>query len=197
MKQIPRDQLSMKSFTQDVIKPVYAKEDERRVALEEAKSKTEDILTRCPFCLRSQNLREMVILKDNSVEASKMRRCKFSRDALKEREITEVEECPKNGKMQNLTAIIWLKGAKQFGIHIGYYDGFWQIVDHDKWLASLKDIAFKANAINLKDFWNGYAEARPKFAEKRKAADAERQYAEAEGFRDEEQDTDEVDEGGR
>lgn len=167
---IPKDQMTIEGAS--------VTEAQKIAVLQE---QVPDLLTRCPFCLRSQNLRQMALFNEDG-KLLKNKRCVYERGRKLVQDAKEIDRCPKTGTMSNSSATVFLMTAKDFGKWIGTYPYFWRIVDHDDWLASLKLLA-KNKVIDMSEFWDGYAEVRPEFQRRRDEEKAAREYDQAVGFK--------------
>jgi hypothetical protein len=116
-------------------------EEQRRDAL----LQVPNLPTRCPFCLQAQTVRQMCFFLANG-KLSMMRRCVNSR-------------C--NKQMQASSAVVFMRGAEEYGKWVATYPRFWQSINHEKFmeaLQSLKDLG----KLDVFEFWRAYREIRPK-----------------------------------
>jgi hypothetical protein len=104
-----------------------------------------NVVTRCPFCLASQGLREMCFFTDNG-KLSARRRCK---------------RCKKT--MSAESAIVFLKGSREYGLWVGAYawSGFWHKIDHDDYMKQIEFLK-EIKQLNTFEFWKAYREVKPK-----------------------------------
>lgn len=212
----------LKDHSQFTLDGAFVSENMKRLIIEEAIANTENIVSVCPFCLQSQNLREMRFLNEYGTEASKMLKCKYRKSNLSDDDFMSgvIIACPKGERaMQKASMIIWLQGAFELGVWVGQYPDFWQVVDHDVWIPRLKALAKAGKLIVTRSppervgqflvvgkwpqdpmgqFWAGYSQVRPQFAEKQKQKQKEWEYEQANGgFAQEQSETDDYDESGR
>ena len=140
-------------------------EDDRRTVLLE---QSPNYAVRCPFCLTEQRLRATRTFNEDG-SLSKLVRC---------------VECKTKMQMESLTVA---NDPRNFGRWAGAYKGFWFKIkpDHDGWIKGLKQIYSYEQS---KQFWEGYAETNPKFAERRRVEQQAKEY---------EKGTDDTDESGQ
>jgi hypothetical protein len=103
----------------------------------------------CPFCFSRQRSTATRLFNSQG-KLLKRVRCI---DCLREMEIDSMR---------------MTRNPKEFGRWVGEYRGWWHKVDHDAWMKGLKVIYTGAA---LTQFWDGYAEGNPKFAERRAQVD--------------------------
>ena len=147
-------------------------EDDRRRGILDSLSKER---YQCPFCFNvfqdSRVTREFL----DTGKLSMMAFCKGAAGGC--------------GKRMKLTTMLWTRGSpRDFGREIGGYVGWWFKLpfDRDEWMKRLKTLYPKNNNIKwdapeqpLNQFWLGYGDSRPEFAEKQRVKRMEREYAEA------------------
>ena len=114
----------------------------------------------CPFCLEVQPSRATRMFNDDGVTLSKMVHC-------------AMPTCHK--VMRGDSMKIPRASPRDFGFWVGKYKGFWKEVEDTGWSGRLR--AFYHNNKEMSDqFWQGYGEAVPAFAEKQRIKQAERDY---------------------
>ena len=150
-------------------------EDEKRAAIISSLPNIEGV---CPFCLTKWNTKACREFNTDG-KLSAMLFCKKSGGGC--------------GRRMQASTMQWYHSPTQMGREVGAYMKFWKIVNeegvgHDKWMKLLKAL-YPVDAL-MSQFWNGYGETNPKFAEKQRIKKAEREYAQ-------QQDDDTPDEGGR
>jgi hypothetical protein len=112
----------------------------------QAVSKVEDVPTRCPFCLKSQNLREMLFAnRDGSL--SKMRKCRW---------------CQR--KMQAVNAVVFLRGEEAYAQFVATYPMWWRVIDHDEFMAALEHLK-ELGVFEPWVFWVAYRKIKPRKGE--------------------------------
>jgi hypothetical protein len=126
----------------------------------------EDVV--CPFCLTKWKTRATRFFNDSDGKLSKMVRCKKDGGGC--------------GRRMQASTMLWYRDPKQFGREVGAYTMFWKIVNeeavgHDKWMKGLKQL-YPIDAL-MQQFWDGYGESKPEFAEKQKIKKMERDAMEA------------------
>ena len=141
-------------------------EDDKRVAILAALPDN-DVM--CPFCFTKWKSRATRFFNDSDGKLSKMVRCKKDGGGC--------------GRKMQAGTMEWYNDPKQFGREVGGYTMFWKIVNeesvgHDKWMKGLKEL-YHIPAL-MEQFWDGYGDARPEFADKQRVKKMERE-AEAAG----------------
>lgn len=142
----------------------------------------------CPFCLSVfQNSTVTRFFLDDG-KLSKMALCKKDAGGCGKRMLVDSMRKTK-------------LGPRDFGRYVGSYPRFWGNVDHDRWMKLLKTMykpvaALKWDDVNqpMSQFWLGYGDVRPEFAEKQRIARATKEY---EADRDAAEREDQEDETGR
>src|SRR5882762_9772156 len=108
-----------------------------------AVSTVEDVLTRCPFCLKSQNLREMLFANTDGTLA-RMRKCKWC-----------------HRKMQAYSATVFLRGEEAYAQFVATYPLWWMNIDHDDWMKAIEQLK-EQKLFQPWVFWVSYRKIRPK-----------------------------------
>ena len=126
----------------------------------------------CPFCFTRWESRATRFFNDADGKLSKMVRCKKDGGGC-------------GRKMQEAT-MMWYNEPRTFGREVGGYKMFWKTVSeegigHDEWMKRLKQ--FYTNKVVMQQFWDGYGDARPEFAEKQKIKKMEREAEQAGQFK--------------
>ena len=160
-------------------------EDDKREAL---LAQIPDERYQCPFCFTTfPHARATRFFLDDG-ELSKMALC-----------LKAAGGC--GAKMQLASMAITREAPRSFGRFVGSYSKFWAKVDHDEWNKGLKKLYPVNNSLKWEDpnqllnqFWLGYGDARPEWAQKQKEKQMARDYERSVGFRS---DDDREDESGR
>jgi len=140
-------------------------EDDKRLAIL-ASLPDDDVM--CPFCFTKWKARATRFFNDSDGKLSKMVVCKKSGGGC--------------GRKMQAATMEWYRNPKSFGREVGGYKMFWKIVNeesvgHDRWMKGLKQL-YHIDAL-MQQFWDGYGESKPEFAEKQKIRKMEREAEQA------------------
>jgi hypothetical protein len=135
-------------------------EDDKRVAVLAALPDNDVV---CPFCFTKWKTRAMRFFNESDGKLSKMVMCKKNGGGC--------------GRKMQAGTMDWYSDPRQFGREVGGYTMFWKIVNeesvgHDKWMKGLRQL-YPTQAV-MQQFWDGYADSNPAFAEKQRIKQAER-----------------------
>jgi hypothetical protein len=94
---------------------------------------------------------------------------KAARQFNGEGKLLKIAKCVNCKKTMELATMRMMRDPRAFGHFVGSYKGWWFKVEHDAWLDNLKIIYSKER---MNQFWAGYAEGNPGFAERQRIREA-------------------------